>query len=133
MIARGVIQNVARAQQINDFKGLLIGKITPTDIDGVIEYQNKAYIFIEIKYKDKDLPYGQKLALERLSNDVIKAGKSSIVLVVEHDIDDTSESVDVSSCKIRNYYFNKKWLIPKNEITVGEAIVIFLRLSKVGE
>jgi hypothetical protein len=43
---RGVIQNVGRKQQINDFSELRFGNITPTDMDGCIEYKDKAYIFI---------------------------------------------------------------------------------------
>ena len=130
MSDRGVIKYVARAQQINDFSGMLLGKITPTDIDAVIEYQDKAYIFIEIKYKDKDLPYGQRLALERLANDTIKAGKKSIVLVAEHEVENTHQSVDTAQCRIRKYYFNNQWHIPKETITVIDAVYKFLNINK---
>ena len=75
MNERGVINNIQRAQQINDFSNLLYGKITPTDIDGMIEYRGKLYIFFEIKYKDKDMPFGQRLALERLVKDLTYANK----------------------------------------------------------
>jgi hypothetical protein len=49
-----VIQNVGRKQQINDFSELRFGNITPTDMDGCIECKDKAYIFIEIKYMNKE-------------------------------------------------------------------------------
>ena len=42
---RGVIQNRDRKKQIIDFSGLKYGKITPTDIDGLIEYKDKAMMF----------------------------------------------------------------------------------------
>lgn len=122
---RGVIQNVSRAQQINDFSGLMIRKITPTDIDGMIEYKNKAYVFIEIKYKDKELPYGQKLALERLATDAVKAGKSAIILVAEHDVEDTKLSVDVAKCNTRSYFLKKNWHVPREKITIANAMSIF--------
>ena len=38
---RGVILNPARMQQIVSFEGMKYGTITPTDIDGFIEYKNK--------------------------------------------------------------------------------------------
>lgn len=126
MNTRGIIQNVARAQQINDFSGLCIGKITPTDIDGVIEYQDKAYVFIEMKYQNKELPFGQKLALERLVNDTAKAGKTSIVLVIEHEVHNTSEIIDVGNCYVRNYFFNDSWNTPNEKITAGNAVKAFL-------
>ena len=125
---RGVINNIARRQQINDFSGLILGRITPTDIDGVIEYKDKAYIFFEVKYKDTVLPYGQKLALQRLSDDVNKAGKKSIILIAQHDVQNTNDSIDVALCKVRNYYFKNKWLVPKSTITVIQAIEIFTKL-----
>ena len=63
---RGVINHRERARQINDFRNLLYGSITPTDIDGCIEYQNKAYILIEIKYNDALMSRGQELAFTRM-------------------------------------------------------------------
>jgi hypothetical protein len=127
MIARGVIKHVDRKQQINDFSGLLFGKITPTDIDGVIEYQDKAYVFIEVKYGDADLPYGQKLALQRLVIDTIKSGKKAIIVVVQHEVKDTSESVNVSECKVRCYFHNNEWVYPRKVYSARKLIELFLK------
>ena len=63
---RGSIQFPDRARQLIDFSGLRYNKITPTDIDGFIEYHDEAIVFMEFKYGNAELPYGQKLALERL-------------------------------------------------------------------
>lgn len=126
MTERGKIKFVDRAQQINDFKGLKIGNITPTDIDGFIEYQDKANIFFEVKYRSKELPYGQQLALERLANDSIKSGKKSIVIVVQHDVEDTNLQVDVSTCYVREFFLYKKWRPPKKQITLLDAIHKFI-------
>jgi len=40
---RGKIEHRDRARQIRDFSNLRYGNITPTDIDGLIEYQNKCF------------------------------------------------------------------------------------------
>jgi Holliday junction resolvase-like predicted endonuclease len=125
MSERGVIRNVERKQQINDFSKLIIGKITPTDIDGVIEYKNKAYVFIEVKYNEAELPDGQRIALERMSKDLDKSGKQTMILVAQHSVADTSVSVDVAKCQVRKYYYKSNWRPPKNPITVIEAINIF--------
>ena len=124
---RGEIQHIARAQQINSFKNLQYEKITPTDIDGVIEYKNKAYIFLEVKYEDKELPSGQRLALERLVKDTA-TNKKSICIVCEHQIKNTSEQIYVAGCDVREIYLSGefKWRPPINKITVKELMDLFI-------
>ena len=78
---RGVIQNRERARQIIDFSGLRYGNITPTDIDGCIEYQDKGVAFIEIKHRDSPMPKGQELALTRLVDNNSTAGKRAVLYV----------------------------------------------------
>ena len=102
---RGVINHRERARQINDFRNLIYGSITPTDIDGLIEYQNKAYILIEIKYDDAEMPGGQRKALIRMIDDFTKAGKKSILIVAEHYISNWEQDVDVAACRVRKYYY----------------------------
>ncbi len=126
MNQRGTIQNIARAQQINDFNALIMGTITPTDIDGLIEYRNKAYVFLEVKYLDKELPYGQRLALERLATDVSVNNKKSIVIVASHDVQDTAQGIDVAICPVRCYYLNGAWRNPIKDITVKDAIKAYI-------
>lgn len=129
MSERGQIFAVKRAQQINDFQHLQFGKITPTDLDGCIEYHNKAYIFIEVKYKDKELPYGQRLAIERLVKDTATC-KKSMAIVCEHYVDNTDSEVDVASCRVRELYMSpeNKWRPPKESITVRQLIELFIDL-----
>lgn len=81
---RGKIGNRAAAMQIRDFTRMRWGNITPTDIDGIMEYQDKAYIIFELKYGDTDLPFGQRLALERLCRDLKKTGKFILGCVSSH-------------------------------------------------
>jgi beta-xylosidase len=127
---RGEIIHTKRAQQINDFSGLLYGKITPTDIDGVIEYKDKAYVLLEVKYGSKDLPYGQRLALQRIVDDAGKAGKIALALVVNHDVEDTDKSVNVAQCDVREIYYSgeKEWRPPNAHLTVREITDKFLSM-----
>ena len=126
-MSRGEIHHIERAQQINSFKNMKYGKITPTDMDGMIEYKNKAYIFLEVKYKDKTLPFGQKLALERLVKDT-SINKYSIAIVCEHYIDDTRKQIDVADCNVRELYLSgeNKWRPPAIAMTVRELINLFI-------
>lgn len=126
MKERGVFHNTARAQQLNNFNNLVMETITPTDIDGLIEYKNKAYVFFEVKYLATELPFGQRLALERLASDVSKANKKAIVIVASHEVEDVAQGIDVSVCPVRCYYLYGKWHNPKQETTVKDAIKAYI-------
>lgn len=81
---RGKIQNEEYARRIIDFSGMRYGNITPTDIDGVIEYHDTHVVFFEFKYDNAPIPDGQRLALERLVNNCTTAGKLAILCVCRH-------------------------------------------------
>ena len=119
------LKNIARQQQINDFANLTIGA---TDVDGLIEYKNKAYIFFEVKYKDKKMSLGQRIALERLVNDISRLNKKAILLLCEHDVSDTNMSIDVSSCRVRGFFYDGDWYYPDEVINVNDIIKRFLKL-----
>ena len=72
-----------RARQLIEFTGLNYDAISPTDIDGLIEYQNIAYVIFELKYNDAEMPIGQRLAFERMVYDFEKRSKKAII-VAEH-------------------------------------------------
>lgn len=128
---RGVIQNTARKQQIIDFRNLRYGNITPTDVDAAIEYKDKAWILIEYKYGDAKLPYGQRLALERLIKDAEIAGKEAIAIVAEHDVHDTLKSVPGDLCMVREICYKQdyKWRPPKFKCTVKQMVDKFIEFS----
>ena len=87
------ILNPKRMKQLIDFKGLeLDNGIYPTDIDGLIEYHDSEYILLEVKHKDARVPYGQRLAIQRMVDDFTKAGKKAVAIVCEHKVDDTDKS-----------------------------------------
>ena len=121
------IINAKRAAQLNDFGGLRDGKKMPTDIDGLIEYQNKAYLLMEIKYGDKEIPIGQRIALERMAHDFDRLGKKTSVILIEHHIHDTNKQVPVAMCRVREIYDvkAKRWRQPKKELTAKQAVDAF--------
>lgn len=106
---RGVIYNRNRKKQINIFDKICYGKITPTDIDGLIEYHNKAYVIIEVKLENVDLPPGQHLAIERLIDDLERSGKPAIGIVSSHQIIDYTRDVDVADTIVRQYRYKREW------------------------
>ena len=119
-----LIHNPYRASQVLDYAGMLTAPLSPTDIDGLIEWQNRAYIIIEVKHAHAPMKKGQRLALERMVKDFHKAGKSAVAIVVEHYVKDTQKSVFVASKKVRSVYFGEeqKWRSPQNQVTAGEFV-----------
>lgn len=124
---RGKIIHRERSRQINDFCGLRWGNITPTDIDGFVDFQDRIFVFIEVKYEDIELPRGQKLALERLCDACESSEKHSLVLVARHSIIDVNNDVDVSLLLVDEYRTMGKWQKPLKQITVKEAIDKFIK------
>lgn len=122
---RGEIVSRNRARQIRDFSGLLFGKITPTDIDGLIEYHGKAYIIIELKLGNAGLPDGQRLALERLADDLTRASKPTLFIVAMHNVINPDDDIDVARAIVAEYRFKGHKGKGHGE-TVKDLIVRFL-------
>lgn len=125
---RGAIHNRPRAKQLRDYSGLRFGKITPTDIDGLIEYKNKAYVILELKYGDTELPFGQRLALERLTDDLEQVGKPTLCIVATHDTHDCNKDIDAANTIVTKYRLKREWipLSPDLEVTTRTIIELFL-------
>lgn len=120
---RGATTHKARATQARDFTGLIYGKITPTDVDGLIEYQNKGYVFIEAKFGDAEMPYGQRLALERLCDDLQKV-KPTLLILAKHN-NAVNEEIDFAKCIVDGYRYKNEW--HKMKVTVKELIDRFIK------
>jgi len=117
---RGKIRNKEHVPT-KDFSGLRYGKITPTDIDGFLEFKDKIFILLELKYGDSVLKYGQRTALERGCDAWTDAGKTSVVLVARYNNTGLKE-IDVAPLPVSEYRIDKKWHKPKKVITVRQAI-----------
>lgn len=119
---RGEIHNRDRAKQLINFSGLRYGTITPTDIDGQIEFHGKCFVYIELKYKDTPIPDGQKKALMQ---DVDNHNKPTILIIGTHNIP-PERDIDASICVVREYYSKGKWYKPKKSFTIKKLIDEFI-------
>ena len=111
---RGVIRNREYSNQVKDYSGLCFGKITPTDIDGVIEYKNLGYIIIELKHNGAPLPYGQQLCLERLCDDLERT-KPTLLVIASHDCDG---DINVANLLVTKFRSEHQTRLPDARITV---------------
>jgi hypothetical protein len=123
--ARGAIYNSDRAKQLRDFTGLQYGKITPTDIDGFIDFGDKVFIFIETKLAGVDLPFGQRLALERLTDACAQAGKHTLAVIAVHQTL-LDQQINVAAAQVSEVRFAGRWIVLDRVYTVRETINRFL-------
>ena len=86
-----LIRNSNQTKQGLDFTGVENGKIHPTDIDAVLEFDNQALILMEVKRIHNEIPTGQRLVLERIC-DSWHTDKS-VVLFVTHNF--KIENIDI--------------------------------------
>lgn len=104
---QSLIRNSNQTKQGLDFTGVENGKIHPTDIDAVLEFDNEVLILIEVKRKGSKIPLGQKLLLERLCDSWHT--KKSIVLYATHNYDDETKDIPLRECVIDACYFKSNW------------------------
>lgn len=129
MSQRGKIYNAALATQIRDFSGLRYGSITPTDIDGLLDFQDRAYVIIETKLCGAQVPYGQRLAIARLTDIISSTGRLGMALIARHK--NTFGEIDFANCAVSEYRYGGQWIIPRADITVRQAVDRILeRLNK---
>lgn len=129
MNERGVYQNANRGRQLLRFDGMQYGNITPTDIDGVIEYRNRLWLMFEAKLEGKEVPQGQRLALERFIQNVRIAHKHGIAMIVEHNVRDARQDIYLRNCKVKELITteNQIWRPPKYEITVKNITDMYIK------
>lgn len=116
-----LIRNREYAQQIKDFSGLRYGPISPSDIDCCLEFNNKLILFIECKYGTTPLPTGQRIMLERLSDN---CKIPCVVIVCNHNF---SGDIDMANTTVTAYRENANWFTDVPEVTLREMIDIFRR------
>ena len=121
MPERGAIRNRKLAMQIRDFTGLCFGKITPTDIDGFLEFGDRLFVLIEGKRDGAPLAYGQMLAIGRLADACHSPPKRfATAIVVDHPT--TEDDIVYAKAIVRVYRWDGKWVTPKQGITLRKAI-----------
>lgn len=124
---RGHLQNEERAKQIIEFAGMKYGNCTPTDVDGLIEKNNKAFVLFEIKHNNADVPHGQKLALTRLVDSIDSIEKKEAVLFIgRHEIDDVNKNVVAADTEVTDVYFKGRWY-QRSGKTLKEMVDNFMK------
>ena len=113
---KSLIRNSNQTKQGLDFTGVENGKIHPTDIDAVLEFDNEALVLIEVKRINNNIPIGNRLVLERIC-DSWHTDKS-IVLFVTHNFKNDLVDIPLVECIVKKYYINGNW----NELITDNSL-----------
>jgi len=117
-----MIKHQGYASKVINYNSLQFGNISPTDIDGFIEYHDKWFIFIETKFNQAQMPRGQELALERICDAIQSPTKNAIVFFTSHQDDGVNVEIDIGLSLVIKYRYMGKWVKPKAPITLRDAV-----------
>lgn len=109
-----LIRNSNQVKQTIDFIGIQNGKIHPSDIDAVLEFNNEALILMEVKREGNDMPIGQRLLLERICDSWHT--EKSIVLFVNHSFKNDTKDIPLVECYVSKAYSKGKWTSVQPEL-----------------
>ena len=126
---RGVMYAPTIATQERDYSGLRYGRITPTDVDGLLDFQDKVWVVFELKRAGNNMPYGQRLALERLVDD-LAGQKPAVGFVAEHN---GAGVIDAALAVVVKMRWKGQWRDDNRGLTLAESINIFLRHNGIWE
>jgi hypothetical protein len=103
---RGEANNLSCAAQLRDFTGLRFGNRTPTDLDLFLDLGNKVFIVGEAKYRGAQLPFGQRLAIERLCDE---SKVQCFGLVLSHN-QPPEQRIDFANAVVLEFRFLHQWV-----------------------
>jgi hypothetical protein len=102
-----MIKHYNRIKQILDFRNIGNSKIHPSDIDAILEFDNKYLIIFECKLKGVSVPLGQKILFERIVDCWQKTNGEAFIVYCEHNTS-TDEVITMHNSTVVNVYHNKK-------------------------
>jgi hypothetical protein len=117
------IKNREYLARIKNFSGLRFGNISPTDLDGFLDFGNRLFIFIETKFADSELRGGQKLALERLCDACQTEHRTSILIVTNYQHEG---EIDIAETIVQQYRLRGRWY-ESTDIRLRDAIEMFYK------
>jgi hypothetical protein len=123
---KGQAYNIDRYKQVIDYSGMLYERgITPTDIDGLMDFGGKFFAIIELKFLNAELPFGQRLCLERVCDGLAERHECA-VFVARHSLPPELH-IPAAECSVSEYRWKGQWRIPAQSISLRQAVDIIKR------
>ena len=83
------------------------GSIPPTDVDGLIDFGNKLFVLFELKHTRARVPYGQRLAIERVVDAIQSDTKEAFGIIATHDSDG---DIVAAEAIVTEYRYRGEWI-----------------------
>ena len=127
----GVFDYENRAKQLLRFDGMNINKRGFTDFDAVMEWRNHGWLVFEAKLIGKDVPVGQRIALERFVRNASVAGKYAVAAIVEHNVIDPREPIYLRECVVRSVFTTNEytWRPTKHLMNAHQLMTDFVYVA----
>jgi hypothetical protein len=119
-LTMSLIRNRKKVRQVIDFTGVQNGRMHPSDIDAVLEFNNDVLILMEVKYRRQPIPTGQRLLLERIVDSWHT--DRSCALKVEHDFTDDDENIPLHTCLVTGFYNCRHWVYYKDPVLLVDYL-----------
>ena len=105
----GKIRYPARSSQLIDFSGIRYGNATPSNVDGLLELDGKLFVILEYKHRSaQEIPRGQRLMIERLTDQLGSGICYSVAVVGVHDSPVGAE-IDGANAMASEVRWRGKW------------------------
>ena len=82
----------------------------------MLDYNGRAFVFVEYKTTGADIAYGQRVALERLS-DAVNATVPALLVIADHDTP-ICDDINGANALVRMYYRGGLWREAKPGVNV---------------
>jgi hypothetical protein len=110
-----------------DFTGLIFfGNATPSDIDAVMEFDDKLIFIIEAKCvneKAHDKETGQERMMRNVCDGLQDGDKRTFHLIGEHPDLEDDQPIDFGRMLLKKYRHDKKWEDPENPSTTVQEFL----------
>lgn len=133
-VKRGQVANVVRATQWRDYSGLRFERnITPTDIDGSLDFDGKLFVMLEYKFKGTPLSHGQRIHLESHTKAINSGDKKAACLICEHETP-ANQPIDGASAIVTEYLWwgSSFWARPMAPVDARTALLILKKIHEEG-
>ena len=108
-----------------DFSNIYTKQGKPSDVDMWYITPSNFLIIGEIKNSKGTFTEWQRALLTRIV-DNHKGGGTVLYITHNQDVHQGDRVVDVSHCKVAEYYWQGKWHIPKKYTTVNDAFRVLI-------
>lgn len=121
------MQNPKRGKQLIRFDGFgfdnrCLENVGATDIDALVDVRDRILIVFEVKLDGKEVPKGQRYALQRLVGDAKANGKHAIAMIVDHYVYEYDKDIYLADLIVREVFESEgmMWKPMKKRMTARE-------------